>query len=142
MWLGVRKVELMVAKAKREENKRVSLILFVSGIFVMFLFVKSGLAKERPIVRNPFQPPAAVTKKLLQAKMEIVSPLQKYDVESFVLKGIAADRAMVLSPDKEVYIIKKGTKIGKYGEEVVDILKDRVAVKRGNKIIFINFPKE
>lgn len=120
------------------EKSKIAVLFCV--LLLSFLSARAG-SKEKPIVRNPFQPPPAVAKKLLQVKAEITSPLQKYDVESFVLKGVVSNMAMVLSPDKEVYIIKRGTKIGKYGEKVVDILKDKVAVKRGGKIIFINFPK-
>ena len=98
------------------------------------------------IVRNPFQPPPSVTKKLLQTsklKRHVPqSPLEKYDLESFVLKGIVADMAMVVSPDGNTYIIRKGTRIGKGGEVVVGIYGDRVAVKRGGKVLYLTFPKD
>ncbi len=98
------------------------------------------------VVRNPFQPPPVVTKKLLQmrrAKTRVPqSPLEKYDVESFVLTGIVADMAMVVSPDGSTYIIRKGTKIGRNGEVVVGIYADRVAIRRGKKIIYLTFPKD
>jgi len=96
------------------------------------------------VVRNPFQPPPAVTRRLLQSKEKHIpqSPLEKYDVESFVLKGIVADMAMVVSPDGSTYIIKRGTRIGKYGEVVVGVYGDRVAIKRGKKIVYLTFPKD
>ena len=98
------------------------------------------------VVRNPFQPPSVVTKKLLQARQVKThvpqTPLEKYDLESFVLTGIVADLAMVVSPDGSTYIIKKGTRIGKQGEVVVGVYEDRVAVKRGDKIIYLTFPKD
>ncbi len=94
------------------------------------------------IVRNPFQPPPAVTRRLLVRKVIPTTPLQKYDLESFVLRGVVADRAMVLSPDGEVYIVKKGTKMGRRGEVVVGVYRDRLAVKRGDKVIYLSFPKK
>ncbi len=98
------------------------------------------------VVRNPFQPPPVVTKKLLQARQAKTrvpqSPLEKYDLESFVLTGIVEDIAMVVSPDGSTYMIKKGTRIGKYGEVVVGIYGDRVAVRRGKKVIYLTFPKD
>jgi len=105
---------------------------------------KGNLSPPPVVIRNPFQPPSVVTKRLLQSKKRQVplSPLQKYDVESFVLKGVVADMAMVVSPDGGTYIIKRGTKIGKYGEEVVGVYKDKVAIKRGDKVIYLAFPKD
>ncbi len=105
---------------------------------------KGGLTPPSVVIRNPFQPPPAVTKRLLRAKRAnvLLSPLQKYDVESFVLTGVVDDMAMVVSPDGATYIIRKGTQIGKYGEEVVGVYRDRVAIKRGNKVIYLAFPKD
>jgi len=105
---------------------------------------KGNLSPPPVVIRNPFQPPSVVTKRLLQSKKRQIplSPLQKYDVESFVLTGVVADMAMVVSPDGSTYIIRRGTKIGKYGEEVVGVYRDRVAVKRGDKVIYLAFPKD
>gem|GEM_PF-1458953 len=95
--------------------------------------------------RNPFSPPSEIMKVIEQrraVKKEHTSPLQRYDVESLVLKGIVANVAMVLAPDGESYIIKKGTKLGRHGERVLKVYKDKVAVKRGKKVVYIKFPKD
>ena len=119
------------------------------GLSVVFLLIgvllgmgRAAQQETRVIVRNPFQPPPAVTRRLLAEKVAPATPLQKYAVEAFVLKGIVADKAMVLSPDGEVYIVKKGTKMGRRGGVVVGVYRDRLAVKRGDKVIYLSFPKE
>ena len=100
---------------------------------------------NKQLKRNPFAPPLEIIK-VIEAKKVIkkehLSPLQRYDVESLVLKGIVADVAMVLAPDGESYIIRKGTELGRHGEKVTEVYKDRVAVKRGNRVIYIKFPKD
>jgi hypothetical protein len=121
------------------------------GFWFLMIFLLAGMlpgmgrAAQQSvgvIVRNPFQPPSAVTRRLLVKKVVPATPLQKYDVESFALRGVVADRAMVLSPDGEVYVVKKGTRIGRRGEVVVGVYRDRLAVKRGDKVIYLSFPKE
>ena len=149
----VKRVEKVARR--RGKGRYITAVLMVLAVFVgtPIFAVGSGfqVGDRAPqsmgmVVRNPFQPPPVVTKKLLQARQAKThvpqTPLEKYDLESFVLTGIVADLAMVVSPDGSTYIIKKGTRIGKQGEVVVGVYEDRVAVKRGDKIIYLTFPKD
>ncbi len=150
---GVEKVA-----GRRGRGRYITAILMVLAVFMGTPTFAAGSVGPRSqvggrapqslgmVVRNPFQPPPVVTKKLLQARQAKThvpqTPLEKYDLESFVLTGIVSDLAMVVAPDGSTYIIKKGTRIGKQGEVVVGVYEDRVAVKRGDKIIYLTFPKD
>ncbi len=119
--------------------------LFVGLSLLSSVMPGMGFAAPRGalvVVRNPFRPPPAVTRSLVVKGIAPASPLQKYELESFVLKGVADKEAIVLSPDGDVFIVKKGTKIGRRGEVVVGVYRDRVAVKRGDRVIYLLFPKE
>jgi len=62
----------------------------------------------------------------------IVSQLQNYDVNSFVVTaivwGISSPTAMVEAPDGETYVVKTGTLMGRNWGRVIKIKRDRIVV--------------
>jgi len=63
---------------------------------------------------------------------DILTPLQNYDVNSFVVSailwGVSSPTAMLIAPDSESYIVKTGTLIGREWGRVVKIKSDAVVV--------------
>lgn len=62
----------------------------------------------------------------------IISPLQNYDVNSFVVTaivwGVSSPTAMVAAPDGQTYVVKTGTLIGRNWGRVIKIKHDRIVV--------------
>lgn len=62
----------------------------------------------------------------------ILSPLQDYDVESFIVTaiiwGISSPTAIVQAPDNETYVVRTGTLIGRNWGRVVKIKHNAIVI--------------
>lgn len=62
----------------------------------------------------------------------ILSPLQDYDVESFIVTaiiwGISSPTAIVQAPDNETYVVRTGTLVGRNWGRVVKIKHDAIVI--------------
>ncbi len=121
---------------------------FITIVLILFVVSQAGYAWEKKFkripLRNPFSPPKIITRK--PQKTVITNPLQKYDVKAFVLKGIInterGNLALIVAPDKSVYIVREGMFMGNKGEIIKKIASDRIILSRGNKEIVISLGKE
>ena len=90
-----------------------------------FIYNSKGL-------RDPFVPLTAIERPLGDPNAPI-TPLQKYDLAQYRLIGVVIGRgeprALVVSPDKKSYILKRGEKIGKNGGVVIDVTSESVLVE-------------
>ena len=85
---------------------------------------------------DPFKPfintDLSALKTLKEKKVESIFPLERAEIESFKLVGIAGDQmrrvAIVEDVAKKFYPLFIGTRIGLHNGKVIDILADRVAV--------------
>ncbi len=70
--------------------------------------------------------------KALERERQIVHPLQNYDVSDIsvtaITWGITEPRAVVISPEKKSYIVKRGSFIGKNWGKITNILPDKIEI--------------
>jgi len=112
-------------------------------LFLLFMF-GTGFSWEKKVtkvpLRNPFAPPEIIIRK--PKKKVITNPLQKYDVRSFVVKGIISTEkgnlALVIAPDGNVYIVREGMYMGNKGEIIKKITSDRIILSKGDKEIVLS----
>lgn len=84
--------------------------------------------------KNPFKKPNGVTLEITEAEKEKskTSGLEGYDLEAFkittVLWDIKYPKALVKSPNDEIFVVEEGTKIGRNSGYVAKIREGEVVV--------------
>lgn len=70
--------------------------------------------------------------KVIERERRIVSELQKYDISDLVLTaivwGITEPRAVIITPEKKSFIVKRGSFIGKNWGKISSILPDKIEI--------------
>lgn len=84
--------------------------------------------------KNPFKKPSGVKLEITEAEKELAktSGLEGYDLESFQITAVLWDikfpKALVKSPNNEIFQVEEGTKIGRNSGYVAKIREGEVVV--------------